>query len=524
MSATFNFTKRTFAAIKKIDPDLFDELVAPHGSPESYMYLHRTNHKTLFERSGLLDNPGRSPLVRSVVYDTTQGQDFKHWITDGGSPMLSTELKRKDVETVAILGYRESMLSSYPILEYATYKLNELSLEQWKLGTTPAMIASSILRTIGKGQFNAISIEKIGIPEGLLSAFKDPEVEGALVEFLASQPKIGEKGSFLRHSAHFGSIAYLLLKHGTDQQVKAMTESAAGVVLTDNPTEVYSQLIFCECNQAQPDIQALVTKVSQVFRIDPSAPEFDWGIAKRFDSSNTRGSDALVEFSVNRMASLAEAGKLHQAVGWLHHVLEDAPDIPELDDQARKKFHEAYRHQPQSEKKLTTQLNGNHRLRFAVSLLGPDAFVTEYGKELFASYKASWDNVSTDIGLGGVIGDGLLPDPAVLKEFDLIIPVLDKIDVFWGTSWADDAKTIQNCQELNLAKRMLKRHLERVAGWVGEALTAEQDQALAHKWYDRLEHPFLQLPFVDAMPFDKSLRQRMSPNTQGQQFLRDLGM
>jgi hypothetical protein len=438
--------------------------------------------------------------------------------------MLSTELKRKDVETVSILGYRESMLSSYPMLEYATYKLNELSLEQWKLGTTPAMIASSILRTIGNGQFNAISIEKIGIPEGLLSAFKDPEVEGAVDVFLASQPKIGEKGSFLRHSAHFGSIAYLLLKHGTDHQVKTMAESAAGVVLTDNPTEVYSQLIFCECNQAQPDIQALVTRVSQVFGIDPSAPEIDWGIAKRFESSNRRGSDALVEFSVNRMATLGEAGKLHQAVGWLHHVLEEAPGIPEFDEQARKQFGDAYRHQPQAEKKLMAQLNWSHGLRFIISALGQDAFLRELLIELKAAHKASWDNVSTDMGLGGVIDLERLPHHGVLKEFDLVIPVLEKLSEFWGEHWSDDAKALSDDKELNLGKRMLKRHLEKIAEWVGAALTAEPDQALAHKWYDRLEHPFVQLSFVDAMPFDKSLRQRMAPNTQGQQFLRDLGM
>jgi hypothetical protein len=524
MSATFNFTKRTFAAIKKIDSDLFDELVAPHGSPESYMYLHRTSHKTLFERSGVLDNPGRSPLVRSLVYDIGEDNQFKDWILEGGSPMLSTQLKRKDVETVPILGYRQSVFDAYPS-DFPPYKFPaDMPLEQWQLGTTPAMIASSLLRVMGKGRITGPMIEKIGIPKGLFEVFKDPEVEVPLTEFLANQPKIHADGSFMDHSAHFGSVAFILMKYGTDEQLKALAGSDAGSVLTERADEVFSQLIFCECHKAEPDIQGLFARASEVFGLNSLSEEFDLGLTQMFGYSNETGRDALIAYSVSRMAALAEAGRLHQAVRWLHHVVEETPAIPELDTQARKKFVRAYSAQPQSDKKLMSQLNGNHRLRFAIRVLGPEAFVKEYGKELFASYKASWDNVSTDMGMGGVIGDGLLPDPAALKEFGLIIPVLEKLDEFWGKSWADDAKHLANCQELNLAKRMLKRHLERVAGWVGEALTADPDQVLAHKWYDRLEHPFVQLSFVDAMPFDKSLRQRMAPNTQGQQFLRDLGM
>ena len=271
-SSVFNFSKRIFSAIKKADPELFDWMVAPYGNPASFRYLHEISIKTLFEKSGELDNPGRSPLVRSLVYDTQATQEFKDWITDGGSPFLSTELKQNDVENVAILGYRESMLSKYPMLEYPTYKLNHLSLEQWELGTKPAMIASSILRSIGKGQFNAISIEKVGIPEGLFSVFKDPEVDVALAEYLAAQPRVGEKDSFLRHSSHFGSIVYLFLKHGTDHQLDALAKSDAVSVLTDSPTDVFSQLLFCECNQTKPDLQGLLNK-GQTWTITEDGPE-----------------------------------------------------------------------------------------------------------------------------------------------------------------------------------------------------------------------------------------------------------
>ena len=526
MSATFNFTKRTFAAIKKIDPNLFDELVAPHGSPASYMYLHNTSHKTLFERSGVLDNPGRNPLVRSLVYDIAEESDteFKDWIDDGGSPMLSTQLKRKDVETVPIMGYRASVFSAYPD-DFPPYKFpEEMSSEQWKLGTTPAMIASSILRVIGKGQISAPLIDTIGIPKGLFEVFKDPEVEGPLTEFLANQPKLHTQRSFIDHSAHFGSIVHFLMKHGTDEQLKALAGSAAGSIVTESAEEVFSQLFFCECQKSEPDIQGLVSRASKVFGLHGLSEEFDFGLAQVHEYSNTKGNSALVAYSVSRMAALAEAGALHQAVRWINHVVEETSDIPALDDKARKKFVRAYTAQPQSEKKLMTQLNGNHRLRFAVTVLGPDAFLKEYAKELKAAHKASWDNVSTDMGMGGVIGEGYFPNPDVLKGFDLVIPLLETMDEFWVKHLADDAKALGVGNELNLGKRMLKRHLETVAGWVGTALSVEPDQALAHKWFDRLEHPFLQLPFVDAMPFDKSFRGRMDVHTQGQQFIRDLGM
>lgn len=526
MSATFNFTKRTFAAIKKIDPDLFDELVAPHGSPESYMYLHNTSHKTLFERSGVLDNPGRNPLVRSLVYDIAEESDreFKDWVLEGGSPMLSTQLKRKDVQTVPILGYQASVFSAYPD-DFPPYKFpDDMPLEQWQLGTTPAMIASSFLRVIGKGRISAPLIERIGIPKGLFGVFKDAEVEGSLTEFLANQPKLHTDGSFMDHSAHFGSIVYFLMQHGTDEQLRALAGSAAGSISTERADEVFSQLFFCECKKVEPDLQGLVARASKVFGLNELCEEFDLGLTQVHEYSNTKGNSALIAYSVSRMAALAEAGTLHQAVGWIHNVVEETPDIPVLDDKARKNFIRAYSAQPQSDKKLMNQLHGNHRLRFSISVLGPDAFLKEYSKELKAAHKASWDNVSTDMGMGGVIGEGYLPNPDVLKGFDLVIPVLEKMDEFWVKHLADDAKALGGGKELNLGKRMLKRHLETVAGWVGQALTAEPDQALAHKWYDRLEHPFLQLPFVDAMPFDKSLRQRMAPNTQGQQFLRDLGM
>lgn len=526
MSATFTFTKRTFAAIKKIDPKLFDELVAPHGSPASYMYLHNTSHKTLFERSGVLDNPGRNPLVRSLVYDLAEegSREFKDWILEGGSPMLSTQLKRKDVETVPILGYRASVFSASP-REYPPYKFPaDMPLEQWYLGTTPAMIASSFLRALGKGQISGPLIERIGIPKGLFGVFKDTALEGQLTEFLANQPKLHTDGSFIEHSAHFGSIVYFLMQHGTDEQLRALAGSAAGSIVTTRADEVFSQLFFCECQKAEPDMQGLVARAIKVFGLNELSEEFDLGLTEVHEYSNTKGNSALVAYSVSRMAALAESGALHQAVGWINHVVEKTPDIPALDDKARRKFVRAYSAQPQSDKKLLSQLNGSHRLRFAVSVLGSDAFLKEYAKALKAAHKASWDNVSTDAGLGGVIGQGYLPDPAVLKEYDLVIPVLEKMNEFWAKHWDDDAKAIQDGEGLNFGKRMLKSHLESVAGWVGAALTAEPDQALAHKWYDRLEHPFLQLSFVDAMPFDKSLRQRMAPNTQGQQFLRDLGM
>lgn len=523
MSTVFSFTKRTLSAVKKADPDLFDQIVAPFGNPASYVYLHEVGLRTLFEKSGVLDNPGRSPLVRSLAYEELDTEDFKEWLYDGGSPMLSTELKRKGVEAVQILGYRASVFSSYPST-YPPYQFPEMPMEQWLLGTTPAMIASSILRAVGAGQLSAPKIERVGIPPGLFLAFKDPQVAGLLTEYLANQPKIRDKGSFLQHASHFGGVAYLLSKHGTDDQLKAMAQSPAGAILVDNATEVYCQLMFCECCQDEPNFEVLVNRIAGVFDQDALAPEFDDGIARLFKSDNTTGHDALTAFCLKRLPMLAESGRLHQAIGWLHRVADSIEATPVLNDQARREFVEAFRWQPQPEKHMMQNLSSGKHLRLALSLLGPDAFLAEYLKEIKHAFSASWSNVSTDMGLGGIIGTERLPDPGVLKEFGLVKKTLETVELFWEDHWADNAEVLSKLRNPNLGQRMLKDHLVSVAKWAGAALTEEPDKEMANRWFDCLGHAFLQHVLVDAMPMDIGIRQRMEPRMRGQQFIRDLGV
>lgn len=549
MKALVDKTRATVAEMKSITylQKFFSsaEKALIHTDPARFAqvfgrYVSDTEHlQTLFKAGPIPDhddNHSMDVLVRSI----TGLDSFKEFIRAGGSPLIATRHEGTPAYPwPPILGYYQSVMAGEGNSRVRAVEELNIPLEQWRLGTDPEMVASSLLRGLCTGCIKCHHLDG-AIPIALFDVFREPDVERQVATLLGDMTL--DKGKSIYDSIErVAMTAYVFDRLGLDHLSSIVLQSPAMMDFIEldrkiaedhkhkctvlesiyqpmqNLVEELLWSTLCENDHSSMELTyAFLEKALGVTRLSPN---IDKALRGPFSlSANTTNRQFVYEHATRRMEHLIACGCLHQAEFWLKEALpymERFPEIPEMQKTDLMTILKVGEH-----RSVMGDLNveNSQALPFLIDLQGRQGFINAFRAtcECAVADKDLHPEVQM-ISSNDLIGLNLKQ----LQEHGLLHAVLDELINVYPALWADEVAKIDGETYGNFA---ITQRMKMVTKWVGDALTAAPSDKRAAAWYKCFKYPIAQEQFIAAIPHIEAVFRLMNNKQRGEKFSSDLGV
>lgn len=519
-----SFKISVLEGMRKKKPKEYQELNEEVKVDYPWQFISNVSISSLIERSGELDQPETHVQLAKMIHSMVD-HDFepKEWLSDGGSPLTATKLKSSKLPKIQpILGYR------YSVAQAVSFDNLSLPAEQWRVGASPAMMASSVVRGFGDGSLRVWNFKKCNIPAYVMEAFSDPSVEPEMYDFLKSLTIGNYKSGKAFENAHwFHNLIYAFIYFDLPVMVEAVTRSPAFQSDLKNPQTLVNSILCDELFQDEPKFGRVVAFFDQYMSQGQHQSLLDKVMADRLLSGDNRGLNELEQYLNERLGELRQSGRIELAAPWLSHVMPTMGDQLALTDAERGTLRAAIVNGKSTNFRFVSGLcgDGSDAIPLLVNLLGTKGFTQAVSKACVTSLEEDLRKNGFRAAYTGAVHDNLLQlDVETLKLSGGLHAALDGFYNAYPTVWGQSMQRLEKAQERNESDVLAVDQVKALALWVGQALTAEPCSKRATQWYSRLKYDFAQEILVMQLSPDKGLLQKLNSDLLQKKFTSDLGL
>lgn len=519
-----SFKISVLEGMRKKKPEEYQALKDEVKVDYPWQFISNVSISSLIERSGELDQPESHVQLAKMIHSMVD-DDFepKEWLSDGGSPLTATKLKSSKLPKIQpILGYR------YSVAQAVSFDNLNLPAEQWRVGASPAMMASSVVRGFGDGSLRVWNFKKCSIPAYVMDAFSDPSVEGEMYDFLKGLT-IGsyKSGKAIESVNWFHNLIYAFIYFDLPLMAEAMARSPAFQEDLKNPRSLVNAILCDELFQDEPKFERVMAFIDQYIAHEQYKSLADKVMADRLISGDSRGLDELKRYLSDRFGELRESRQIELSAPWLSHVMPIIGDQLALTDAEQAALGAAIANGSSTNFRFVSGLSGegNVSIPLLINLLGPKGITQAVSQACITSLEEDLQKNAFRPSYTGVVHDNLLQlDVETLKQSGCLYAALDGFYNAYPSVWGNSMQRLDKAPERNESDAIAINQVKALALWVGQALTAEPCSKRASEWFTRLKYDFAREILVMQLPPEKGLLQKLNGDLLQKKFTSDLGL